>query len=122
MVSENTIATGTTADWAGEEAITAELNQFKANVNYALMGYTVDVQGGAVRWRGVFSSQFGIGGPADPDDPFFTANFFVWLSERSGKACVPVFNAADAAAVLIDASQDEGGVDLLVTQFFHQLG
>ncbi len=121
MASENTIATAATGDYSGEEAITAELNQFKANTYYALAGYTCDVTGGSIRWRGVDTGNLGVGGPAEADDPFFTMNFFIWLSERSGKPCIPTFNSANAAAVLIDATQDEGGADILVTSFYHQL-
>lgn len=121
MASENTLATTTTGDYGGEEAITIELNQFKANTWYALSGYTCDVNAGTIRYRGVDTGNLGVGGPANADDGFFTMNFFVWLAERSGKPCIPVFNSANAGAVLIDATQDEGGVDVLVTSFYHQL-
>ena len=121
MTTENTITTTATGAYSGEEALSAELSQFKANTFYAIAGYTCDVTGGSVRYRGIFSSNLGVGGPAEADDQFFTMNFFVWLSERSGKPCIPAFNSADIAAVLIDATQDEGGADILVTTFCHQL-
>jgi len=121
MSGENTIATTATGDYGGEAAITATLNQYKANTYYALAGYTCSVDAGAIRWRGVDSGNLGVGGPASADDNYFTSNFFVWLSERSGKPCIPVFNSANSAAVLIDATQDEGGADVLVSHFWHQL-
>lgn len=121
MTGENNIATTATGDYGGEEAITAELNQFKANTYYALTGYTVDLFVATVRWRGVDTGNLGVGGPGAADDPFFTQNFFTWLSERSGKPCIPAFNSANAAAVLVDACQDEAGANIAVTQIFHQL-
>ena len=121
MTGENTIATTATGDYGGEEAITAELNQFKANTYYALVGFLVDVFVATVRWRGVDTGNLGVGGPGSADDPFFTQNFFVWLSERSGKPCIPAFNSANAAAVLIDMCQDEAGANPICTQIFHQL-
>ena len=121
MTTENTITTTTDGAYSGEEAVSAELNQFKANTFYAIAGYTCDVTGGTIRYRGIFSSNLGVGGPAEADDQFFTMNFFVWLSERSGKPCIPAFNSADVASTLIDATQDEGGADILVTTFCHQL-
>lgn len=118
MATENTIATTATGDYGGEEAINAELDQFKANRWYALLGYTVSVDGGSVRYRGADVGNLGIGGPAESDDPFFTAFFFSWLSDKSGKPCIPSFNSANRAAVLIDATQDEAGADILVTSMF----
>lgn len=118
MSGENTLALGTAGDYSGEEAINAELDQMKANRYYALLGYTLQPVCGTIRWRGVDTGNLGVGGPGAADDPFFTQNFFVWLSERSGKNCIPVFNSANRAAILIDGVQDEGGVDPTVASQF----
>lgn len=121
MNSENTISTAATGDYGGEVAINATLDQFKANTYYALLGYWPSLEAGSVRYRGVDTGNLGVGGPAEIDDPFFSSRFFIWLSERSGKACIPAFNSANRAAVLVDATQDEGGADPIVTSFFAQL-
>ena len=121
MANENTLATTATGDYGGEEAITAEINQFKANTYYALTGYTSSVMAGAIGFRGVDTGNLRVGGPAHATELALTVNFFTWLSERSGKPCIPAFNSANMAGVLIDATQDEGGADVLVTQFYHQL-
>ena len=47
-VVENTLALGTGGGYSGEEAINAEFDQFKANKDYALVGYQVDVECAAV--------------------------------------------------------------------------
>lgn len=121
MTTENGVTVVGDGSYSGEEAINFELNQFKANTYYALTGYTCSVDGGSIRWRGVATGNLGVGGPAAADDAAGVVNWFVWLSERSGKPCIPVFNSADMDAVLIDATQDEGDANILVTSFFHQL-
>ena len=121
MTTENTIATTATGDYGGEEAVNAELNQFKANRYYALLGASISVAAGSIRYRGVDIGNVGVGLPANAGDTWFTMNFFVWLSERSGKPCIPVFNSSNIDSVLIDATQDEGGADVLVESVFAQL-
>jgi len=98
------------------------------NKDYALLGYLVapvagQTDGGAacVRWRGADTGNLGVGGPACDTDPFITMRWFVWLSEQSGLPCIPVFNSANRAGILLDAAQDENGLDILVTSIFAQL-
>jgi hypothetical protein len=121
MTGENTLALDTSGNYSGEEAVTAEINQWKANTYYALLGYTTNIDCGAIRFRGVDTGNLGVGGPGNSLFQEMTSKFFVWLSKESGKACIPAFNSANMAAVLIDGTQDEGGVDPTVTHFWAQL-
>jgi hypothetical protein len=50
-----------------------------------------------------------------------TANWFERLSLATGLPCVPVFNAANKSALLIDGAQDENGTDVTVTSYFVEL-
>jgi len=125
---ENSLATGTGGGYSGEEAINADFDLLQANTDYALLGYLVapvagQTDGGAacVRWRGADTGNLGVGGPACDTDPFITMRWFVWLSEQSGLPCIPVFNSANRAGILLDAAQDENGLDILVTSIFAQL-
>lgn len=125
---ENSLATGTAGGYSGEEAINADFDLLKANTNYALIGYLVapvagqtDGGCGCVRWRGVDTGNLGVGGPGTDADPFITMRWFVWLTEQSGLPCIPVFNSANRAGILLDASQDENGLDVLVTSIFAEL-
>lgn len=118
---ENTLATTATGDWGGEEAINAEFDLLKANTDYALVGYQCQEAGGAIRWRGADVGNLGIGGPASIDEVTLTARWFTWLSERSGLPCIPIFNSANRAGVLIDASQDDTGTDITVNSIFCEL-
>lgn len=122
---ENSLATGTAGGWSGEEAISADFDLLRANTDYALVGYLVSPVAGqtvgecaAVRWRGTDTGNYGVGGPGTDTDRWLTHRWFVWLSERSGYPCIPVFNSANKGAILVDAAQDENGLDVLVTSIF----
>ncbi|MGH9492611.1 MAG: hypothetical protein ACRD2K_03840 [Terriglobales bacterium] len=121
MGVENTLSLGTLGGYSGEEAINAEFDNWKANTDYALLGYLVDTECAAVRWRGVDSGNFGVGGPGKEDGRFFTNEWFLRLSRLTGLALIPVFNAANKNAILIDGAQDENGADTTVISLFVEL-
>jgi len=117
----NTIATGTAGGFSGSEAINAEFDQWKANQDYALVGYHVDIDCAAVRWLGTDSGNLGVGGPGNAKNKSLTSSWFVRLSNVFGIPLIPVFNAANKGAILIDAAQDENGADVTVTSLFIEL-
>lgn len=119
---ENTLALGTGGDYSGEEALNAEFGLMRANTEYALLGYLVDAECAAVRWRGVDTGNLGVGGPGDETARDLTADWFVHLSRTFGLPCIPVFNSANVGAILIDGLQDENGTDVTVTSLFAELG
>lgn len=121
MGQSNTISTGTAGNFSGQEAINAEFDNWKANVDYALAGYVVDVDCAAVRWRGSDSGNLGVGGPGNAKDKRLTSRWFVELSEAFGLPMIPVFNAANKSSILVDAAQDENGADVTVTSLFYEL-
>jgi len=118
MYVNNTLALGTAGGYSGEEAINAEVDQWKANRDYALLGYLVSAECCTVGWRGPDTSNLRVGGPGNELQRDITANWFIYLSQASGKACIPIFNAANKAATLIDGVQDENGTDVQVTSIF----
>jgi hypothetical protein len=119
---ENTLALGAAGGYSGEEAINAEFDLFKANVDYALVGYVVDAEAACVRWRGADSGNLGVGGPAEPDLREETAEWFLRLSRLYGLPLVPVFNAGNKDGILIDGAQDEVATDITVNSIFAELG
>ncbi len=118
---ENTLALGTAGGYSGEEAIDAEFDLLRANTDYAILGYLVDVECAAVRWRGPFSGNLGLGGPGVETKREMTRDWFVRLSMDYDLPLIPVFNAADKSNVLIDGAQDENGTDTTVTTLLAQL-
>ena len=121
MGQMNTLATGTAGNFSGSEAINVEFDNWKANVDYALVGYMVDVDCAAVRWIGSDSGNLGVGGPGNAKDKQLTSRWFVTLSEAFDLPLIPVFNAANKSSILIDAAQDENGADVTVTSLFVEL-
>lgn len=119
---ENTLATGTTGGFSGEEALDAEFDLLKANTEYALVGYLVDTECLLVRWRGADVGNLGVGGPGSDDRRELTEHWFVNLSEWYGLPMVPVFNASNKSGILIDSHQDENGADVTVTSILVELG
>lgn len=125
---ENTLTTGTAGGYSGEEALNADFDLLKANTDYALIGYQVSPVAGqtvgecaCVRWRGADTGNLGVGGPGTDTDRWLTHRWFAYLSERSGLPCIPVFNSANRAGVLVDAAQDENGLDVIVTSILAEL-
>lgn len=118
MTVTNTLSSGTAGGYSGEEAINAEVDQFKANRDYALLGYLNGAECCTIGWRGPDTSNLRVGGPGHEVARDVTANWFVSLSLASGKPCIPIINAANKAATLIDCVQDENGADPIVTSIF----
>lgn len=121
MGQVNTIATGTAGNFSGSEAINAEFDNWKANADYALAGYQVDVDCAAVRWIGSDVGNLGIGGPGNAKNKRMTARWFMDMSDAHDLPLIPVFNAANKSSILIDAAQDENGADVTVTSLFVEL-
>lgn len=118
MTVENTLSLGTAGGYSGEEAINAEFDLWEANRDYALVGYLVDGEAAAIRWRGTDTGNLGIGGPGNEVDRQLTNNWFAMLSKTYGMPLIPVFNSANKASILIDGHQDENGTDVTVTSIF----
>lgn len=125
---ENSLATGTAGGYSGEEAINADFDLLKNNVDYALVGYEVSPVAGqtdggcaCVRWRGSDTGNYGVGGPGSDLLKWMTNQWFVWLSNETGLPLIPVFNASNRAGILIDAAQDENGLDVIVNSIFVEL-
>lgn len=118
MISTNTLSTGTAGGWSGQEAINAEVDNWKANRDYALIGYQTTIECAAIRWQGSDTGNLGVGGPGHENFKSLTGNWFERLSIAHNRPLIPVFNAANKASILIDCAQDENGADPLVTSIF----
>jgi hypothetical protein len=121
LTVENTLSLGTAGGWSGSEAINAEYDLFKANTDYALIGYMVDTECLAVAWRGADTGNLRVGGPGNDTLRHVTAEWFMRLSKGYGLPAVPVFNSLNKAGISIDGTQDENGADPLVQSLFVEL-
>jgi len=118
---EKSISLGTSGGWSGSAAINTTYDQFKADTDYALLGYLVSAECVAVRWIGADVANLGIGGPGNDTDKDCTRDWFVKLSRMTGLPLVPVFNAANKTGILVDGAQDENGTDSILTSIFAEL-
>jgi len=118
---ENTITNGTAGGWSAEEAINAEFDLLKANTDYALIGYLIDAECAAVRWRGADLANLGVGGPGDELGRDITCDWFLWLSKLFGIPLIPVFNSANKSGILVDVADDENATAHTVTSLLVEL-
>lgn len=118
MYSYYTIALGTAGGYSGAAAINTTVDQWKANRDYALLGYICSAECCSVGWYGPDTSNLRVGGPGNDSDNTLTPNWFVNLSVATGLPCIPIINAANKAATYIDGVQDENGTDVQVTSIF----
>jgi hypothetical protein len=119
---ENSITNGTSGGWSAEEAINAEFDLLKANTDYALIGYLIDAECTAVRWRGADTGNLGVGGPGDELGRDFTSHWFMELSRVFGLPLIPVFNSANKAGILIDVADDENATAHTITSLLVEIG
>ena len=118
---QNTLALGTAGGYSGQQAINTTNDQFKANTDYAIIGYVCSAECATIRYTGADTGNLGIGGPGCDDMKDITANWFERLSLATSKPLIPVFNSANKSNFMIDGAQDENGTDVIVTTFCVEL-
>jgi hypothetical protein len=115
------ITAGSSGGYSGQAAINSSVDNWKANTNYALLGYRTDTNCCSVRIQGADVGNLGIGGPGAAADPSATSNWFAWLSDFYGLALIPVFQSANKGNILVDVVQNDGGAAVKLTFFFVEL-
>lgn len=119
--TEISIVPGAAGGYSGQVAINSGFDNFKANTDYALVGYEVDTRCTAVRFTSPDFSNLGIGGPGEITVRHLTARWFYHLTQQFGIPLIPVFNAANKFGTLVDIMQDNGGATTIVTAMLHEL-
>jgi hypothetical protein len=108
-----------TGEYTGNATINSLYDQFKANTDYAILGYTtteaVANSVSAVRISGADFSGYPILAPVNSLNPQMTENFFVDLSKAYGVGLIPVFNSANKASTIIDMCSNENGTTATIT-------
>lgn len=123
MGQEVDITAGSAGGYSGQVAVNSlsGCDNWKANTDYALQGYIVNTACDAVRIQGADVGNLGIGGPGLIGGPELTSYWFCWLSDYYNLSLVPIFNAANKNAILVDVAQNDGGAAVKVTFFFVEL-
>ncbi|MGH7744671.1 MAG: hypothetical protein ACREQ5_07635 [Candidatus Dormibacteria bacterium] len=121
MGSEVDTTSGTTAgDWGAGTAINATFDNFKANTDYALLGYTTNAACTAVAIAGADTSNFRVGGPGVLD-PVVTRDWFIGQNVRTGRPYIPVINSNNRGGTLAYVAATTASTAVKVSLLFAQL-
>lgn len=96
-------SSATSCNYSAQVALNADFDTLQRDEYYALVGYTCGTSGGTLGFTGNFSGNLRVGGPLI-NQPLWTANWFTRLAAASGKPTIPVFAAADVAAIFLDCA------------------
>lgn len=113
---------GTSGDYTGTKAINADFDLFKANVDYALLGYRVTADAFMIGIRGPDTGNLRIGMPAAIGREDEEDEFFIRLNERWRVPTIPVINGSNKFSTTLDVVQDETGTATTVTLIMAELG
>lgn len=102
MGCEVDVTSGAIGQWGVGVALNGTFNNFSANTDYALLGYSVSVGCLGIAVTGIDTGQQKIGGPGDPD-PILTSRQFVRLSQETGRPYIPIINANNAGSTFVQA-------------------
>jgi hypothetical protein len=122
MTVTNTITAGAAGGYSGSQVLTTTDSQQKALQDYALLGYDVSVDCCTVGYTGPGTANRRVGGPGHSTNKMLTANWFIWVSNYSGKPCIPVFNAADFPTYTVDVVQNQAAAAVVVSSHFAWIG
>lgn len=107
----------TTGDWSAGTRLDTTVDEFKANRDYALLGYTLDAPVLSVAVAGSDTGNLKVGGPG-PLLADETRAFFVDQSRRLGKPCIPIINAANRQGTLVHVARITAAGTVNVTLCF----
>lgn len=93
-------AIGAIGQYSAGVAINATFDNFKADTDYALLGYETAASVLAIAVSGQDTGNLKVGGPgvADPKE---TRNFFVVMSNETGRPCIPIIAANNKGSTLV---------------------
>ena len=102
-VPEQAVTSGTAAQYGGTVALNATFDNWKRNVDYAILGYLTDTTCLTVGITGPDTGQLRVGGPGT-SEAIVTADWFVENAKAVNAAYIPIVNAANIQATLLDVT------------------
>lgn len=98
-ISVAVTSSATAGNWVDTLLTTSE-NLLHANKDYAVLGYMANVALGAIALKGIDTGNLRVGGPGSTQE-YPTTNYFVDLTNRTGRPHIPVFNSANANGTFV---------------------
>lgn len=96
-------SSATAGNYSSTVALNGTFDTLRRNIDYAILGYECPTVGGSLGITGVDTGNLRVGGPLT-NLSFVTKNWFVDLSNMTGKPCIPVINSANVAGVNVDCT------------------
>lgn len=118
---EVAVTPGAAGGFSGAVAINSTFDQFKANTDYALVGYDVDTLCGAVGFTSPDFANLRVGGPGPLVSRWPTERYFYHLTKSLGINLIPVFNSANKQGTMVDVVQNQAGAPVKVVAYLHEL-
>lgn len=113
--SSQTLTLGSAGGYSGDEALTAEEDQLKANDDYAIVGFSgIGDNISAIRYVAPDWGNLGIGSIWKSGSQI-TSDWLSDLAWRMGLPVIPVFNASNKDLVTVSALGNEDATTALVT-------
>jgi hypothetical protein len=118
-VEVSTTIPSTPVAWTDFALSTTE-SLLKANIDHAVLGWTVNVECGGVALKGADTSNFRYGGPGITLSPF-TPNYFMRVGEKTGLPAIPVINSANYGNTFVSIIDAASSGTVLVTLHLAEL-
>jgi hypothetical protein len=113
----------TPGDYGGEQAINADFDSFKRNVDYALFGYVSDAPVAFAYVRGPDTSNYRVPMLNLEGRANSSRDYLKRLSDATGLPCIPVINGANVGTTIVGAVAQTASVavnlDLIVAELGH---
>lgn len=111
---------GTAGAYGTSTAINATNDNFKANTDYAILGYLTDTAVGTITVKSADTGNFRVGGPGT-NNKIETRDWFVRISNNSGLPLIPVFNAANKNNTIVEAVATQTSTSIVLNFILAQL-
>ena len=119
-VEVDVTTSATAGDWSAGVAINASFDTFKADTDYAVLGYTTNVAVGAVAISGSDTGNLKVGGPG-PLDAIEARSFFVDQSMATGRPYIPIINSNNRGSTFLFVSDPAVSASVHVSLCLAQL-
>jgi hypothetical protein len=112
-VEVSTTTSATPMDYGGAVAINSLFSTLKANVDYAVLGFVSNVNVCSIGLRGPDTGNLRVGGPGT-NQRTETRDWFRLMSLWNDLPMIPVINAANQGATLVDATHTTGSTTVVI--------
>jgi len=108
---------GVAGGWSGAQPLNHSFDNFKANIDYAVLGATFSATTGTGAWAisGPDTGNLYIGGPGQTAQYQLGDEWFVRLSRLTGIPLIPVINAANKAGTNLYIGSNQAGTAVNVS-------